>query len=356
MPFHRRTCAADAPGTLGWFPVGPASGTRRPGRWTGLAANGLIAAVLLVAAAAGVSRAAPAARIAPAQASPARSDTLPVARMNVPQAMLAATRGDILLVDVRPPGQRALGHIRGDAYVPFDRLAARQAELPRDRRLVFYCSCPAEEVALDAARILLQAGDSLVAVLVGGYDGWRAADGPIQVDATWEKIFRVDESPVGWGRTPVDTLRCRYARDDSVAARGEASARITCVPVAASRGFAGYTQRLDAEGLRGRQLTLSAMVRSEGIERSAFLWIGAEDAQGRVMGMTRPDGDPIVGTQAWRRIEVSGVVPASAVRVLIGISLTTSGRLWLDDVSLVATEEGKLPNVPIVVRNPGFEE
>jgi rhodanese-related sulfurtransferase len=313
----------------------------------------LVMAVLLVA---GASRAAVVAGSAPAQASPARSDTLPVARMSIPLATLSATRGEALFVDVRPAGQRALGHIRGDVHIPFERLAARQSELPRDRRLVFYCSCPAEELALDAARILLQAGDSLVAVLVGGYDGWRAAGGSIQVDATWEDIFRVDESPVGWGKTPVDTMRCRYARDDSVAAHGRAGARITCVPAATSRGFAGYTQRLDAEGLRGRQVTLSAMVRSEGIERSAFLWIGAEDPQGRVMGMTRPDADPIVGTQVWRRIEVSGAVPANAVRVLIGVSLTASGRLWLDDVRLVATEEGGRPLVRVVVRNPGFEE
>ena len=315
-------------------------------------AGALLASVLLGAAAAG---AAPAAVTTPAHASPQRPDTLPVARMSVPHAMLAANRGDILVVDVRPAGQRALGHIRGDVHIPFDRLADRQAELPRDRRLVFYCTCPAEEVALDAARILLQAGAPHVAVLVGGYDGWRAAGGSIQVDATWEEIFRVDQPPAGWGKTPVDTLRCRYERDDSITARGRASARITCVPVATSRGFAGYTQRLGAEGLSGRRVTLSAMVRTENVERGVFLWIGAEDAQGRVIGMTRPDSGPIVGTQDWRLSEVSGVVPAAAVRVLIGVSLMTSGRVWLDDVRLVATEEGDLPKVQIVVRNPGFE-
>ena len=98
------------------------------------------------------------------------------------------------------------------------------------------------------------------------------------------------------------------------------------------------------------------MVRSEAVERGAFLWIGAEDAQGRVMGMTKPDADAIVGTQDWRISQVSGVVPASAVRVLIGVSLPASGRLWLDAMRLVSAAEGSTQSVPVAIRNPSFEE
>jgi len=322
----------------------------------GWAVNALVATALLVAGTAGASRSAGAAATAPARASLARPDTLAVARMGVPQAMLAATQGDILLVDVRPAGQRALGHIRGDVHMPLERLAAGPVEVPPNRQLVFYCSCPAEEAALDAARILLAAGQPQVAVLVGGYDSWRAAGGPTQVDETWEEVFMVDAPPAGWGKVPVDTMRCRYARDDSVAARGTASARVACAPDTSARGFAGYVQRLDPKGLLGRSVTLSAMVRTQDTAQGAFLWIGAENAQGRFMRVTRPDEDLIVGTQDWRISQVGGVVPSDAARVLIGISLMTSGRVWLDDVRLVTTEEGGLPRVRAVVENPSFEE
>lgn len=316
-------------------------------------AKGLWVAVFVVSAVLGADGHA-AAAAAPTAA--AGRDTLPVARMNVPQAMLAATRSEILLVDVRPAGQRALGHIRGDVHVPIEQLAARQSELPRNRRLVFYCSCHAEELALDAARILLAAGHAQVAVLLGGYDDWRTRGGPTQVEARWEDVFRVSSPPSGWGKTPVDSARCGYARDGGIAARGTASARIACRSDTAARGFAGYTQKLDAALLRGRKVTLTAMVRTEAAARGAYLWIAAEDAQGRMMGLTNPASDPIVGSQEWRQHEVSGVVPPVAVRLLIGVSLTGSGRLWLDDVRLVAPEGPGMPRLRPVVVNHGFEE
>lgn len=316
----------------------------------------IVGAALLIAGAAGAAPGAKAAATAPAHASPAPNDTLPVTRVSVPQALAATTGGDMLLVDVRPAGQRSLGHIRGDVHAPIDRFPAVQAALPRDRRLVLYCACPAEEEALEAARFLLKAGDVRVAVLVGGYDAWRAAGGPIQVDASWEEIFKVETPPVDWGKTPVDTMRCQYAIDDSVAARGRASARITCRPDTSARGFAGYTQRLDARPLRGRTVTLTAMLRAEKVERGAFLWIGAEDTDGRFTRVTRPDQDLIVGTRDWQSSEVSGVVPPDAVRILIGVSVITSGRLWVDDVRLVAPEAAGLPRLRAVVENPSFEE
>lgn len=283
-------------------------------------------------------------------------DTLAIARLSVADAMAAATRGEILLVDVRPSGQRALGHIRGDVYIPGEQLPARQAELPKDRRLVFYCSCHAEESALDAARTLLAAGHSQVGVLVGGYDAWRVANGPTQVDARWEDIFRVSEPPAGWGKTPVDTARCRYTRDTSVAAQGKASGKMVFRPASGTRGFAGYSQKLDAAALRERQVTLSAMVRTENVERGAYLWIGAEDAQGRVSVLVNPRANLITGTQDWRRHEVSCTVPPAAVRVLIGVTLTATGDLWLDDVRLAAPEAPGLPLLQPPIVNPSFEE
>ncbi|HET9952504.1 MAG TPA: rhodanese-like domain-containing protein [Candidatus Eisenbacteria bacterium] len=295
---------------------------------------------------------------APAAAAPsaAPSDTLPVVRMDAAQARLAASRGEIVFVDIRASGQRALGHIDGDLHVPLETLPARKAELPGDRLLVFYCSCPAEELALDAAHYLIRSGNKRVAVLVGGYDGWVAAGGPVKVDASWEAVFRVQDSPIGWGKIPVDPQRCRYERDETSAAKGGSSATITCVPDPAARGFAGYVQRIDAAKLRNRRLTLSAIVRSVGIERAAFLWIAAEDSLGRSISLTAPEEASVTGSTDWRPIEVTGVVPPVAVRVVVGISLTTSGRVWVDDVRLVAAAEPGLPQRPITLENRGFEE
>jgi len=287
--------------------------------------------------------------------APASADTVAIERVNVTQAQLAAKRGEIVLVDVRLGGQRSLGHITGDIHAPLAELPGRAAALPPAKKWVFYCSCPAEESALEAARLVLRSSQPRVAVLVGGYDAWRAANGAVQVDAGWEQVFRVDEPPSGWGKTPVDTLRCRYARDEKTAYRGSASACISCTPASDARGFAGLSQRIDARGMRGIPLTLSVMVKSEKLEQRAFLWIAAEDAQGRTMPISPPDAALVTGTTDWHAVQANGVVPAEAVNVLVGLSLVTSGRVWIDDIRLVADAPGR-PGVRVVLQNHGFEE
>jgi rhodanese-related sulfurtransferase len=288
--------------------------------------------------------------------SAAASDTAPVARIGVPQAMLAVQRGDAVLVDVRTEGQRQVGHIRDDLSMPIEILPAEQSKLPRNRTLIFYCSCPAEELALEAARVLIEAGDHKVAVLVGGFDAWRAAQGPVEMGRTWNEAFRVDDVPTGWGKTPVDTLRCRYARDAKVASHGAASGCITCVPDSSAVGFGGFSQHVDPRLCRGRLVVLDAMVRTERVGRGAFLFIAAQDASGKIIAMSQSPPDSLAGTWEWHDVQVQGGVPTEAQQVLIGLSLIGAGQVWLDDVKLVAPEGNGLPRVRLVVTNSGFEE
>jgi phage shock protein E len=51
----------------------------------------------------------------------------------------AIAAGGAVIVDVRTPGEFEAGHARGAVNIPFDQIAARAAELPRDRPLVLYC-------------------------------------------------------------------------------------------------------------------------------------------------------------------------------------------------------------------------
>jgi rhodanese-related sulfurtransferase len=277
-----------------------------------------------------------------------------IERFAAAQAIAAATRGEIHLVDVRPAAQRSLGHIRGDLHIPLDQLRSRHGELPRDRTVIFYCSCRAEETALEAARIVMAAGDARAGVLVGGYDAWRAAGGQFQVDATWEEIFRPDLPPVAWGKLPADTTRCRYAKDGKVAFRGRASGRIGCWR-APARGFAGLQQRIDARGIAGRLVTLSAMVQVEEVQPGAFLWVAAESEDGKVTAMGRSEPDSIRGSRAWRPVELEWTVPPGAARVVIGASLMGVGGLWLDEVRFTVSQE-KGPSRAVPVRNAGFED
>ena len=48
-------------------------------------------------------------------------------------------------------------------------------DLPRDRELVLYCTCPNEASAAQAAKLLQNHGFSRVRPLHGGLDAWVAA-------------------------------------------------------------------------------------------------------------------------------------------------------------------------------------
>jgi len=291
-----------------------------------------------------------------AAANRADADVAAIGKWSASEARLAAQRDAIILVDVRMAGQRALGHIRGDRYVPVEEIAARAATLRSDRPFVFYCSCPAEELALEAAQTLLEHGGGKVGVLVGGFDAWRQAGGAVEVPSTWEELFHVAEPPIGWGKTPVDSARCKYARDVHVASQGTTSARVVCRPDSAARGFAGFSQRIDALPLVGRTVRFSAMVRSENVTHASYLWVAVEDPEGHIVARVRSDDDPIRGTQNWRRVAVSGLIPPGIAKVVVGVSLEASGRIWMDDVRLVATAEGGRPESAIPLVNPSFEQ
>ncbi len=81
------------------------------------------------------------------------------------------------IVDVRSITARALEPrwIPGALHVPLQDVAHRLKELPRDREIVLYCTCPSEASAARVARILMNHGFKRVRPLHGGLDAWVAA-------------------------------------------------------------------------------------------------------------------------------------------------------------------------------------
>ena len=60
-----------------------------------------------------------------------------------------------------------------------DSLAARHNEIPRDRDIVLYCSCPSEATAAKTAMTLHKLGIERVRPLRGGYDEWKRLGFPL---------------------------------------------------------------------------------------------------------------------------------------------------------------------------------
>jgi rhodanese-related sulfurtransferase/DNA-binding HxlR family transcriptional regulator len=90
------------------------------------------------------------------------------------QLLERLTRGDIVLVDVRPEEEYAAGHIDGARSIPLDELERRLAELPPDTDVVAYCRGPFCAYAHEAVR-QLRAGGRSARRLTEGWPEWRLA-------------------------------------------------------------------------------------------------------------------------------------------------------------------------------------
>lgn len=60
-----------------------------------------------------------------------------------------------------------------------ERLSERHQEIPRDRDVVLYCTCPSEATAAKTAMQLHRLGIERVRPLRGGYDAWKAMGFPL---------------------------------------------------------------------------------------------------------------------------------------------------------------------------------
>ena len=94
------------------------------------------------------------------------------------------TNEPIVVIDVRSGETFANSDqkIKGAIHVKVRRLEHRLSfpplkDIPKNRAVVTYCSCPADEAAIVAARILLENGFKQVRALKGGWNGWVKISG-----------------------------------------------------------------------------------------------------------------------------------------------------------------------------------
>lgn len=89
-------------------------------------------------------------------------------------------RGDVVILDVRPPEEFASGHIPGALSVPLDRLDATLARLPKRTQIVAYCRGPYCVLAPQAVEQLRAKGYK-ARRLAEGMPEWRLAGLPVAV-------------------------------------------------------------------------------------------------------------------------------------------------------------------------------
>jgi rhodanese-related sulfurtransferase len=103
---------------------------------------------------------------------------LRMARISVSElyALMEAGASPVI-IDVRSVTARALEPrwIPGALHVPLPDVGRQLKELPRDREIILYCTCPSEASAARVAKVLMNHGFKRVRPLHGGLDAWVAA-------------------------------------------------------------------------------------------------------------------------------------------------------------------------------------
>jgi membrane protein DedA with SNARE-associated domain/rhodanese-related sulfurtransferase len=88
---------------------------------------------------------------------------------------------EVCIIDLRHPLELVPDPftLPGARHFSPDSLAARQNEIPRDRDVVLYCTCPSEATAAKTAMQLHKLGIERVRPLRGGFDEWKRLGYPM---------------------------------------------------------------------------------------------------------------------------------------------------------------------------------
>ena len=120
----------------------------------------------------------PAATSQPAR--PEAAATAPLQQMTQEQLLthLQHHPDHLFVLDVRRPYEYAEGHVPGAINVPHDQVAARLAEIPKDKDVVLYCRSGRRAQA--AADVLAAHGYKRLAHLEGDMPAWIERGRPVE--------------------------------------------------------------------------------------------------------------------------------------------------------------------------------
>lgn len=120
-----------------------------------------------------------------ADAAAVQPATPPVHLVQVSQDALVKMQADrgsqVFILDVRKPKEFAEGHVPGAVNIPYDQVASRLGEIPKDDEIILYCHS-GRRAGL-AAETLAANGYTKLAHLEGDMRGWQKAGRPVQTSA-----------------------------------------------------------------------------------------------------------------------------------------------------------------------------
>jgi rhodanese-related sulfurtransferase len=110
---------------------------------------------------------------------------LRIARVTPEEVFQKQQAGEqLVILDLRSAAELKLDatRIRGAIYMNVAEVEHRHGEIPRDRDVIVYCSCPNEVTAARIALLLQRKGITRVRPLLGGIRAWRELQYPVDVE------------------------------------------------------------------------------------------------------------------------------------------------------------------------------
>ena len=118
--------------------------------------------------------------VVPVAAQP--DDLTKVPRITLAQFKPLHAKNAVLTIDVRDPHGFDAGHVPGALNVSVVDVEIMANRVLKEKRpVVAYCACPDEHSALVVAAKLMRVGVKDIKVLNGGWNGWKAAGGKVEV-------------------------------------------------------------------------------------------------------------------------------------------------------------------------------
>ena len=123
-----------------------------------------------------------------AESNLAEVQKLSAAHFTSKDTLEAVTRRDLLdrmrkneavIVDVRPPGEYAAGHIAGAVNIPFAEIERELGRFSKDKEIVAYCRGPYCTLVYRAIAVMREKGYA-VRRLEEGYPQWKHAGLPVE--------------------------------------------------------------------------------------------------------------------------------------------------------------------------------
>jgi rhodanese-related sulfurtransferase len=98
-------------------------------------------------------------------------------RISAEELKALIDKDQVIVIDVRSAEQFVAAHVKGALHIPVASIEGETQYLPKNRLVVTYCTCPAEESSGEAAMILQRHGIPAKALL-GGLGAWTTVGYP----------------------------------------------------------------------------------------------------------------------------------------------------------------------------------